>query len=360
MAGEARPIDPDVLKATARQVFEALGGAMTSAMIYLGDQLGLYRALAGGEPVTSTELAERTGLHERWLREWLYQQGAAGLLEHLGDERFALSPEAGAVLADESHPAFGAGFFSYLPQTLGVAEQLPESFRTGVGLPYDAFGEQGAAGIERGFAPWFRAMLVPLALPRIDGLIDRLAEGIEVADVGCGSGIALLELARSFPHARFRGYDISRHALERAEANRAETGVDNASFHDAAVDPLPADGRFGFMTTFDCLHDMTDPAGVIRAIRAAIAEDGVWLIADIKAQPDYASNVEHNPMAAMMYGTSVLTCMSSALSEPDGLGLGTLGLHAGLVEQLVREAGFSKFEQLDLGHPVNAFYLVRP
>ena len=105
---------------------------------------------------------------------------------------------------------------------------------------------------------------------------------------------------------------------------------------------------------------MTDPAGVIRGIRAAIADDGVWLIADIKAQPDYASNVERNPMAAMMYGTSVLTCMSSALSEPGGLGLGTLGLHAGLVEQLAREAGFGKFETLDLGHPVNAFYVVRP
>ncbi len=360
MAGATRPLDRDALKTTARQVFDALGGAMTSAMIYLGDNLGLYRALAGGDPVTSTELAKKTGLHERWLREWLYQQGAAGLLEHVGDERFALSPEAEAVLADESHPAFGAGFFSHLPQTLRVAEQLPDSFRSGVGLPYDAFGEEGAAGIERGFAPWFRAMLVPLALPRIEGLTERLAEGIEVADVGCGSGVALLELARSFPRARFHGYDISHHALERAEANRAEAGADNASFHDATVEPLPDDGRFGFVTTFDCLHDMTDPAGVIRGIRAAIADDGVWLIADIKAQQDYASNVERNPMAAMMYGTSVLTCMSSALSEPGGLGLGTLGLHAGLVEQLAREAGFGKFETLDLGHPVNAFYVVRP
>ena len=357
---EARPLDRDVLKQTARQVFDALGGAMTSAMIYLGDQLGLYRALSGGEPVTSAQLAERMGLHERWVREWLYQQGAAGLLEHVGDERFALSAEAEAVLADESHPAFGAGFFSHLPQTLQVAERLPESFRSGIGLPYDAFGEHGAAGIERGLAPWFRSLLVPVALPRIEGLIDRLAAGIEVADVGCGGGVAVLELARTFPNSRFRGYDISRYALERAEANRTAAGLDNVSFHDASSDPLPEDGRFDFVTAFDCLHDMTHPEVVIRSIRAAIADEGVWLIADIKALPDYASNVAKNPMAAMMYGTSVLTCMSSALSEPGGLGLGTLGLHADLVEQLVHDAGFTGFEPLDLGHPVNAFYVVRP
>jgi 2-polyprenyl-3-methyl-5-hydroxy-6-metoxy-1,4-benzoquinol methylase len=360
MANETRPLDADALRETARQVFEALGGAMTSTMIYLGDQLGLYRALAGGDAVTSEELAARTGLHERWLREWLYQQGAAGLLERREDERFALSPEAEVVLADESHPAFGAGFFSHLPQTLAVAERLPESFRSGIGLPYDAFGEEGAVGVERGLAPWFRAMLVPFALPRVEGLLARLAQGVEAADVGCGGGVAVLELARSFPHSRFHGYDISRHALERAEANRREAGAANASFHDAAAEPLPADGRFAFVTTFDCLHDMTDPASAIRAIRGALADDGVWLIADIKARPDYASNVEQNPMAAMMYGTSVLTCMSSGLSEPGGLGLGTLGLHAELLEQLVRDAGFSAFEPLDLGHPVNAFYVVRP
>ena len=137
-------------------------------------------------------------------------------------------------------------------------------------------------------------------------------------------------------------------------------GLDNVSFHDASSDPLPEDGRFDFVTAFDCLHDMTHPEVVIRSIRAAIADEGVWLIADIKALPDYASNVAKNPMAAMMYGTSVLTCMSSALSEPGGLGLGTLGLHADLVEQLVHDAGFTGFEPLDLGHPVNAFYVVRP
>jgi 2-polyprenyl-3-methyl-5-hydroxy-6-metoxy-1,4-benzoquinol methylase len=355
-----RPLDPEALKAYAKLVFGALGGAMTSSMIYLGDRLGLYRALADGGAQSSLELAARTGLHERWVREWLYQQGAAGVLEARPEGRFALSPEGEAVLANETHPAFGAGFFSHLPQTLAVAERLPEAFRSGRGLPYDAFGPEGARGIERGLGSWFRALLVPFALPRVDGVVKHLEAGVSVADVGCGAGIALLEMARAFPASQFHGYDISRHALARAERNRAEAGLSNAHFHDAAAEPLPEDGSFFFVTTFDCLHDMTDPGSVAASIRRAIRNDGLWLIAEIKAHETWEQNVERNPMAAMMYGTSVLTCMSSALSEPGGLGLGTLGLHPGLARRLSEEAGFTRFEPLDLGHPVNAFYVVRP
>lgn len=354
------PIDPERFKDYAKLVFGALGGAMTSAMIYLGDRMGLFRALAGAGPTTSAELAARTGLDERWLREWLHQQGAAGVLLHRGGDRFELPPEGVATLVEETHPACGIGFFSQLPQMIGIAEKLPESFRSGLGLNYDALGPEGARGIERGIAPWFRALLVPFALPRVPGVVAQLEAGIDVADVGCGAGVALLTMAKAFPKSRFHGYDISQHALARAEANRAEAGVANATFHDAAVDPLPGDGRFAFVTTFDCLHDMTDPSGVIRQIRRAIHDDGTWFVADIKAQPSYEANVQKNPMAAMMYGTSVLTCMSSALSEPGGLGLGTLGLHADLARKLAEDAGFTQFESLDLGHPVNAFYVVKP
>ncbi len=354
------PIDPERFKEYAKLVFGALGGAMTSAMIYLGDRMGLFRALAGAGALNSTELAQRTGLDERWLREWLHQQGAAGVLLHRGDERFELSPEGVAVLAEESHPANGVGFFSQLPQMMAIAEKLPASFQSGVGLPYDAMGPEGARGIERGLAPWFRALLVPLALPRIPGVVAKLEAGIDVADIGCGAGVALLTMAKAFPHSRFHGYEISQHALQRAEANRLEAGVTNTTFHDASKDPLPADARFALVTTFDCLHDMTDPGGVIQQIRRAIRDDGTWFVADIKALPSYEQNVAKNPMAAMMYGTSVLTCMSSALSEPGGLGLGTLGLHSDLARKLAEDAGFTRFEALELGHPVNAFYIVRP
>jgi 2-polyprenyl-3-methyl-5-hydroxy-6-metoxy-1,4-benzoquinol methylase len=352
--------DPEKLKAYLGMIFGSLGGAMTSAMISLGDRLGLYRALSERGPLTSHELAAATGLKERWLREWLYQQGAAGVLEHRGEERFALSAEGAAVLADESHPAFGAGFFAHLPQTLGVVEKLPEAFRSGVGLPYDAFGPEGAAGIERGFAPWFRTMLVPLAVPRLPGVADALRAGGTAADVGCGAGIAVLELAQAFPAATFHGYDISAHALARARENQKRIGLANVHFHDARLESLPADASLAFVTAFDCLHDMAHPERVMRAVRQSLQKDGVFLICDIKARDSFAENVRRNPMAAMMYGTSVLTCMSSALSEPDGLGLGTLGFPESLARKMCAEAGFSRFEPIDFGHPVNAFYVVRP
>jgi 2-polyprenyl-3-methyl-5-hydroxy-6-metoxy-1,4-benzoquinol methylase len=355
-----RPPDPDRLKEFAKHVFGALSGAMTSAMICLGDRLGLYRALAHEGPADSSELARRTGLSERWLREWLYQQGAAGVLDYRGDGRFALTPEGRAVLADERSPAFGCGMFSSLPDTIAIVERMPEAFASGVGLDYDALGPGAAAGVERGFAPWYRALLVPMALPQIAGVVPALERGACVADVGCGAGVALLEMARAFPRSRFHGYEISHHALSRAESNRRAAGADNVEFHDARREPLPGDASFHFITSFDCLHDMTDPARVIEQVRAALRDDGTWLVADIKAQDGYEANVRKNPMAALMYGTSVLTCMSSALSEPGGLGLGTLGLHEGLLRQMVAEAGFTRFETLDLGHPVNAFYVVRP
>src|SRR5262245_40219360 len=318
MPAAPRPLDPDRLKQFAKHVFGKLEGAMTSAMIHLGDRLGLYRALSGGAPKSSAELATKTGLSERWLREWLHAQGAAGILEYKGDDRFALGAEAEAVLANEDSPAFGCGMFSSLPQTLAVLDALPDAFRTGVGLDYDAFGPEGARGVERGFAPWFRALLVPFALPRVPGVVTALERGTRVADIGCGAGVALIEMAKAYPHSEFHGYDISQHALERAEANRIEAGLRNVSFHDPRKEPLPDDESVGFVTSFDCLHDMTDPASAMRAIRAALAPDGTWLIADIKSAGSYEGNVAKNPMAALMYGTSVMSCMSSALSEPGG------------------------------------------
>jgi 2-polyprenyl-3-methyl-5-hydroxy-6-metoxy-1,4-benzoquinol methylase len=188
----------------------------------------------------------------------------------------------------------------------------------------------------------------------------RLEAGGQVADVGCGGGVALIELARAFPRAQLHGYELSKHALARAEENRAEAGVANVRFHDARGEALPEDGRFDLVLTLDCLHDMTRPAEVMAAIRRAIRPDGTWLIADIKARGSLAADVEKNPMAALMYGMSVLTCMSSALSEPGGAGLGTLGLPESLAQEMTRAAGFTRFRALDLGHPVNAFYEVRP
>jgi SAM-dependent methyltransferase len=352
-------VDPERLRDFSRRLFGHLNGAVTSALVYLGDELGLYRALAAG-PATSAELAARAGLAERWVREWLYNQAAAGLLEAQPDERFALSPEGRAVLAEESHPAFGAGMFTQLPATLAVAERLRESFRSGIGLPYDAFGPGGARGVERGFAPWLRTFLVPGVIRRVPGLAEKLAAGARVADVGCGGGAALLLLAQAFPAAELHGYELSRYALARAEENRVQAGAANVAFHAVPEDALPEDGRFDLVLSFDCLHDMTRPDRVAAAIRRGLSGDGVWLIADIKSYPTFAENVEQNPMASLMYGFSVLTCMSSALSEPGGAGLGTLGLHEARARELARAAGFARFERLEVEHPVNAFYAAWP
>lgn len=255
---------------------------------------------------------------------------------------------------------FLAGGFCALPQQMAVLERLPESFKSGLGLPYDAFGPEGARGVERLLAPWFRTQLVPIALPKLDGIVAKLKAGVKVADVGCGAGVALLEMAKAYPKSAFHGYDISKHALERAEANKSQAGVRNATFHDANGDALPGDGSFDLVTTFDCIHDMPNPDSVIRAIRKALKPDGTWLIADIHSKPTFEENLTDNPMAGMMYGFSVLSCMSSALSEPGGAGLGTLGFNEPVARAMTAEAGFTRFKRHDFENPFNAYYEVRP
>jgi SAM-dependent methyltransferase len=360
MPTELPVLDPERLKSFIEKVYGHLSGAMVSGMIYLGDQLGLYRALQNAGTTTSAELAARTGLHERWVREWLQAQAAAGLIEHEGEGRFQLSTEGVLTLADENSPMFAAGGFCSLPQQIAVLEKLPESFRTGIGHPYDAIGREGAIGIERFLAPWFRTFLVPLVLPALDGVVPKLQTGARVADIGCGAGVALLEMAKAYPQSRFHGYDISKHALARAEENRVRAAADNASFHDVAVDPIPTDGSFDLLVSFDCIHDMTDPLGVLKAGRRALNDDGTWLIADIKAKPTFEQNLERNPMAAMMYSISVLSCLSSSMSEPGGAGLGTLGFTEPVAREMTAAAGFTRFKLHDFENPVNAYYEIRP
>jgi SAM-dependent methyltransferase len=354
----------DRLRMFSFQVYSKLEGAFTAGMIHLGDRLGLYRALADADgPSTSVELAEATGLHERWVREWLHNQAAADLIElesSDGPDRFAMSGEARAVLASPNHPAFGMGMFHRLPQTMQALESMPESFTTGLGHDYDSHGPEGAVGIERSFEPWNMHNLLRKVLPSMDGVVERLEAGARVADVGCGAGGAVLLMAEAFPNSTFVGYDISRHALDRADVKLAEAGLGNARFADPRDEPLPADGSVDVVTTFDCIHDMAHPTPVVGAIRQAMAGDGHWLLVDIRAAETLAENIELNPMASLLYGVSVLACMSSALSEPEGEGLGTLGLPASKAEAMARAAGFSRFTTLDVQHPMNAFYEIRP
>lgn len=359
-------IDPDALKLFSFTVFSKLEGAVTAGMIHLGDQLGLYVAMAeAGVPLTTAELADRAGLDERWVREWAYNQAAARLVtvhdgEDGGQARFGLTPEAVAVLATPEHPAYGMGMFHRLPATMNALEHVRESFRTGIGHDYDSHGPQGAVGIERSFEPWSNANLLPVVLPALDGVVARLEAGARVADIGCGAGSLVLLMAEAFPRSSFHGYDISQYALARASAKLEEAGLHNAEFVDPRVSPLPDDASLDFVSTFDCIHDMTRPTEMMKAIRRAIKPDGVWLLVDIKARDTFAENLAKNPMASMMYGISVLTCMSSALSEPGGEGLGTLGLSENTARAMTAAAGFTRFRKLPIDHAVNAFYEVRP
>jgi 2-polyprenyl-3-methyl-5-hydroxy-6-metoxy-1,4-benzoquinol methylase len=360
MAGTSEKIDIEKAKKTAEHVFEVLSGALVSAMIHLGDRMGLYQALNGAGAVTSEGLAQKTGLHERWIREWLYGQAAANLIDYKGEGRFELSAESAQVLANENSPFFLAGGFCALPQQMALLNLLPESFKSGRGLTYDQFGPEVNRGVERLLAPWFRTQLVPSALPKLDGVVAKLQTGAKVADVGCGSGVALIEMAKTYPRSNFHGYDIAKIALARAAENARQASIKNIIFHDASVDPIPADASHDFVTTFDCLHDMTRPDLVMKAIRAAIKPDGTWLIADVHGQPTFEGNLKDNPLAPVMYGFSVLCCMSSALSEPGGLGLGTLGFPEPVARRMTAEAGFTRFTTRDFENPINAYYEVRP
>lgn len=359
MASEPRPVDPQKIKASGERIFGYLKGMGVSAMIYLGDTLGLYRALNGAGPVTSAELAAKTGLHERWVREWIQGQAASGLVEYKGEGRFELPPEVAMFLADENSPKLAVGIFSDLPQRMAVVERLPESFRSGLGLPYDARGSEGARGIERVFGNWFRFTLVSQVLPKLDGVVEKFTRGAKAADVGCGAGVALVEMAKAFPQSQFHGYDISQHALARAEENKRQAGLKNLTFHNAKTDGLTADESFDFITTFDCIHDMTHPFEMIRVIRQALKPDGTWFIADIKSHPTFEENLEKNPMTSLLYAFSVMGCMSSALSEAGGAGLGTLGFNEAVARKATAEAGFSRFKRHDFENPLNAYYEVR-
>lgn len=359
MTAPTAAINPEIVEAKAGAAFGYLAGAIVAGTIWIGDELGLYRAMAGAGALTTDELAAKTRLSERWVREWLQGQAAAGLIEY-ADGKFELSPEAALVLADEENPASAIGAFAGLPDQFNEFKKVPQAFRTGLGFTYDDGGEAVARGVERMFAPWHKTMLTTTALPAIPGLIEKLNAGAMVADVGCGAAVADVAVAGAFPKARVHGFDTSKFALARAEANIAASGLKNVEVHNPdAGDGLPAEPTFDLVMCLDCLHDMARPDLVAAAIRKSIMPDGAWFIVDIECS-DFEGNLQ-NPLGGMMYGFSMLTCMSSSSSTPDGLALGTVGLPEPKMRELVLNAGFSSFERVPgLEHPFNAYYVARP
>ncbi|MHB8328500.1 MAG: methyltransferase domain-containing protein [Acidimicrobiales bacterium] len=358
MSGEPRPNSAEEIGLLAFRVWSYKQGEMVSLLIHLGDRLGLYRAMRGAASLSAGELAERTGLDERWVLEWLRGQGAAGLLTWHDDDRFELTDAAAAVLADEHDSLFFAAGAFGTPPAPDFVDDLAEAFRTGLGLPYDRQGPTGAHRTERMLGPWTRLALVPRILPALHGVEAKLDAGGMIADIGCGAGVAIISLAQRFPRSHVHGYDTSRHAVERARQLVDEAQLDNVTLHLAGAEALPIEETFDFVVTLDCLHDMTRPTETIAGIRRSIKHDGTWLIKDIRCAARAKDNIG-NPMAAMMYGFSIASCMSSALSEPNGAGFGTLGLHPELLSQLCGEAGFSRFQVHDFDEPANLYYEVR-
>ncbi len=352
-------LDEDRLKRFSGTVWGYKQGEMVSLLIQIGDRLGLYKAMQDAGPLTAAGLADKTGLKERWLLEWLRGQAAARLLDSNDGEHFELSAEGAAVLSDEQGSlAFAAGAFSggTPPDTV---DKIIAAFSTGIGLSYEELGPNAAHRTERMLGPWTRQEFVPNIIPALAGVEDKLKNGATAADVGCGGGVALIAMACAYPDSTFHGYDPSAHAITRCQQKVDELGLENVVLHIAGGESLPTTPTYDFLITFDCIHDMTHPAEVIASIRKAVKPEGTWLIKDIRSHPDFKENLR-NPFLAMFYGFSVSACMSSALSAPDGAGLGTLGFNPAVAREMVNAAGFNRFTEHDFNDPSNLYYEVQP
>jgi 2-polyprenyl-3-methyl-5-hydroxy-6-metoxy-1,4-benzoquinol methylase len=330
-------------------------GEVVSTLIYLGDKLGLFKAMSELGTTDAEGLAGATGLKERWLLEWLRGMAAAELVTTSDGDTFTMPSAARAVLVDEDHLAFAAGAFSG-GRPPAFLEQVADAFSTGIGPDYDAQGEQGAHEVDRMSRPWSRSALVPMVLPRLEGVVAKLEAGARVLDLGCGGGVAMAVIAQAFPATQVDGVDLSHHAIELAERNLA--GLPNATVRHGRAEEVTEAEAYDLVFTFDCLHDMTHPGDAIAAVRRAVKPDGTWLAKEIRCWPTWQQN-RKNPMLAMFYGFSITSCLASATSQPGGAGFGTVGLHGDLLREMAETGGFSRFTTHDVEEPANLYYEIR-
>ena len=326
----------------------------TTVLAALGDRLGLFKDLAARGPATSAQLAARSGLNERYVREWAAGLYAAGYLTYdESDERFTLPEEHAPTLATEPGPAFFGGVQQELMGALQGYHAVLDSFRTGGGLHADHLHPDVAQGTSRFTAQWHQNMLVQEWLPLVADVEAKLRAGAHVADVGCGAGMAAITLASSYPASTFVGYDVSAEVVEMARGNAKESGVgDRVRFEVLDVSRgLPE--HFDVVTTFDVVHDAVDPQGLLRSIRDGLRPDGRYLCLDINCSADPTENV--GPIASLLYGFSLLYCMTTSLAE-DGEGLGTLGLPEPKLRELAGRAGFSAVTRIEMDNPFNSLY----
>ncbi len=338
-------------------VHKALGdvaGALTASLVVIGDKLGLYKALANG-PATPAELAARSGTTERYVREWLNAQAAAGYVTY-ADGRYTLPPAHAACLTDDDSPACVLGAFQGMTAAMRANGKVAEGFKSGCGVGWHEHDPELFVGVERFFRPGYNAHLVAEWIPALDGVEEKLRRGARVADVGCGLGSSTVILAQAFPRSTFVGFDYHRPSIERARDRARAAGVaDRVRFDVASAKTFPGDD-YDLIACFDCLHDMGDPVGAARHIREALAPDGTWLL----VEPFAGDQVEENltPVGRLFYSVSTLVCTPASLAQEVGLALGAQAGEARL-NAVVAEAGFTRIRRAT-ATPFNLVLEARP
>ena len=333
------------------------GATFNAALIRIGDKLGLFKALAAGGPQTPAELAKRTGTAERYLREWLSAQAAGGYVSYdPATEKFHLSEEQAFTMADETSPVFLPGAFQVALAATKAEEQLTERFKTGAGLGWHEHHHELFVGTERFFRPGYAANLIAAWIPSLDGVDAKLKSGARVADVGCGLGASTILMAQSYPKSEFIGFDYHDNSIETAKLRAKEAGVgDKVHFEVAKAKDFPGKD-YDFVTFFDCLHDMGDPAGASAHVHSTLKKDGTWMIVEPFAGDKLEDNL--NPIGRAFYGASTLLCTPASLSQEVGL---ALGAQAGekRIREVVTSGGFSRFRR-STQTPFNLVFEARP
>lgn len=351
----ATTVDADKLNNFLGRMVGDLGAIASGALVVLGDRLGLYKALADAGPSSAAELAQRTGTRERYVREWLSAQAAAGYVSY-DDEahRFHLSPEQAAVFADDDSPASMAGAFEVLASLWLDEPKVADAFKSGRGVGWHEHSKCLFRGTERFFRPGYNAHLVSAWLPALDGVVDKLQRGATVADVGCGHGSSTIVMAKAFPASTFVGFDYHAPSIERAREAAELAGVAaNTRFEVASAKDFG--GRYDLVTFFDCLHDMGDPVGAATHVRERLAPDGSWMIVEPFAHDRLFDNL--NPVGRIYYSASTMVCTPASLAQEVGLGLGAQAGELRL-RQVVTSGGFRRMTRA-AETPFNIVYEAR-
>ena len=333
------------------------GGALCFGM-WLGDELGLYRALAGAGPVTADAVAAATGCNPRLVREWLDGQAAGGLVSYDADaDRYELSAEAAMALADDSSPVFIARGINAFAGLFKASDGISGAFRSDGAM---SWGEQHPClfkGTEWFFRTGYRAYLPTEWIPALDGVEEKLRAGARVADVGCGHGASLVVMAQAYPESRLWGFDFHGPSIDTARSRAKEAGVADRITLEVA-DAKSYDGTYDLICFFDCLHDMGDPVGIARYARDHLDPDGTVLLVEPFALDGRATNLAENPMAALLYTASSAICTPNSLSQEVALGLGAQA-GPGRLREVIEEAGFTRFRTA-AQTPMNIVLEVRP